>query len=154
MAAKHIMKKNTIRQLDSTSFPLGSMVTIRILQLTGKLDDKWEGLYEVLGKVSLLNYRLAIPGKANHPMMLQDKMLKLWQNTDNKILWIFVTTDNRQDNPSQNLAVLMSALTPEEVYTLRAAGILESSRSPWSSPILPVCKKDSGIRLCSSTLEE
>ena len=36
----------------------------------------------------------------------------------------------------------------EEISALRAASILEPSLSPWSSPILPVRKKEGGIRLC------
>ena len=38
-----------------------------------------------------------------------------------------------------------------EVCTFAAAGIIRTSRNPWSSPVIPmifVCKKDPNVRLC------
>ena len=35
-----------------------------------------------------------------------------------------------------------------EIKTLMEAGILQKSRSPWSSPTVPVRKTDSSVRLC------
>ena len=52
-------KKSRPRQLS-----VGSMVLMRVPGLVGKLDDSWNGLYEVVDKISPVTYQLAIPGKA------------------------------------------------------------------------------------------
>ena len=36
----------------------------------------------------------------------------------------------------------------EEIGTLKQLGILVPSTSPWGSPIVPVAKKDGGVRVC------
>ena len=203
LVAKEAMKRTYDRTAQLKVFAPGAMVLVRIPQLTGKLDDKWEGPYEVLEQVSPLTYRLAIPGRANRSRVLHVDMLKLWHTVDNRVLRIIVATEDSQDTHLQNpadpqpalnkhqaaqLAALLQSykdvimdtpglttalehtidtkdaspirtaqyrLAPawkeqlrEEISALRAAGILEPSLSPWSSPILPVRKKEGGIRLC------
>ena len=36
----------------------------------------------------------------------------------------------------------------EEVDTMLKSGVIEPSHSPWTSPIVPVKKKEGGLRLC------
>ena len=36
----------------------------------------------------------------------------------------------------------------EELDAMLKAGVIEPSTSPWTSPIVPVRKKDGGLRLC------
>lgn len=61
-AAKEKMKKAYDQKAKQRSFEVGSMVLMRVPGLTGKLEDSWEGPYEVVDKVSQVNYQLAIPG--------------------------------------------------------------------------------------------
>ena len=51
-------KKSRPRELDA-----GSMVLMRVPGLVGKLDDSWDGPYEVVDKISPVTYQLAIQGE-------------------------------------------------------------------------------------------
>ena len=42
-------------------FQMGDMVPMRILGLTGKLEDSWDGPYEVNRKLNNVNYELIVP---------------------------------------------------------------------------------------------
>jgi len=63
-AAKEKMKSIYDKKAKSRSLEVGSMVLMRVPGLTGKLDDSWEGPYEIVDKISPVNYQLAIPGRA------------------------------------------------------------------------------------------
>ena len=66
-AGKVRMKQTYDKKAKSRSFEMGSMVLMRVPGLTAKLEDSWEGPYEVLDKTSPVNYQLAIPGRPRKP---------------------------------------------------------------------------------------
>ena len=103
------------------------MVLVRIPQLTEKLDDKWDGPYEVLEQVSPLTYRLAIPGRANRSRVLHVNMLKLWHAVDNRVLHIIVATEDSQDTHLQNPAAPQPALNKHQAAQL--AALLQSYKN-------------------------
>ncbi len=59
------MKKTYDKSENHKDFPLGSMVLIRELHITERMEDSWKGPYEVTHKASSLNYKITIPGRGN-----------------------------------------------------------------------------------------
>ena len=55
-AGKVRMKLTYDKKTKIRSFEMGSMVLMRVPGLTAKLEDSWEGPYEVLNKTSPVNY--------------------------------------------------------------------------------------------------
>ena len=69
------MKQTYVKKAKSRSFEMGSMVLMRVPDLTAKLEDSWEGPYEVLDKTSPVNYQLAIPGRSRKPCIVHVNIL-------------------------------------------------------------------------------
>lgn len=201
--AKQTMKKTHDKHAKHKQFDVGAMVLVRIPALTGKLEDSWEGPYEILDQVSPVNYQLAIPGGRKTTKILHVNMLKQWSSPEAHVLRVVVAEEDG-DSPQEVKPLAKptdSVLTPaqksqletivlsfqdvvvakpgkvsllehaintadspplrtaqyrlapawkdqltEEVCTLLEAGILRPSLSPWSSPILPIRKKDGTVR--------
>ena len=201
-AGKVRMKQTYDKMAKGRSFEMGSMVLMRVPGLTGKLENSWEGPYEVLDKTSPVNYQLAIPGRARKPCIVHVNMLHQWNTPDARVLKVVVAEEDEDEHttghgPSDSnldmeqkaeLDTLLNSFsdvintTPgraslvehvintsnspplrtapyhlsqawkdqlqAEIHDLLAAGIIWPSLSPWSSPIIPVRKKDGSVRLC------
>ena len=202
--AKNKMKSAYDQKAKPRSFDIGSMVLMRVPGLTGKLDDSWEGPYEVVDKISSVNYQLAIPGRTNKARVVHVNMLRQWHTPDARVLRLVVADEDEEEgndhtnggeesysinseqkedleellnsyadviNPTPGRVTLTHhavntkdspplksapyRLAPAwkdqlkaEVKNLAEAGIIQPSTSPWSSPIIPVRKKDGSVRLC------
>ena len=183
-------------------FPVGTMVLLRTPGLSGKLEENWEGPYEVESWPNRVNVRLKIPGRAgkckvvhinNIKELVQDKMMihrlvvvaeehgtdtdvprlggaQLDQSRSEDIArlqakWAHVLTDKPGDTtftehsintgdarPVRSQPYLISPAkldgVKNEINGLLELGIIASSTSPWSSPVVPVIKPDKSIRLC------
>ena len=70
-------KKSRPRELD-----VGSRVLMRVSELVGKLDDSWDGPYQVVDKISPVTYQLAIPGRGSKPQTVHINMLRQWKTPD------------------------------------------------------------------------
>ena len=200
-AAKVKMKSNYDKKAKPRTLEIGSMALMRVPGLTGKLDDSWEGPYEIVDKISPVNYQLAIPGRAGRSQVVHVNMLCPWHTPDARVLRLIVADEDEEEttptetqlnylepDQKQELEELLSlfedVITPvpgsvsllqhaintkdspplktapyrlaptwkdqlkAEVKDLADAGIIRPSVSPWSSPIIPVCKKDGSVRLC------
>ena len=201
-AGKMRMKQTYDKKAKSWSFEMGSMVLMQVPGLTAKLEDSWEGPYEVLDKTSPVNYQLAIPGRARKPCIDHVNMLRPWNSPDARVLRVVVAEEDEDGHTTgpglsdSNLNVEQKAeldtllnsfsdiinttpgraspvehvintsnspplrtalycLAPAwkdqlqaDTHNLLAAGIIRPSLSPWSSPIIPVRKKDGSVHLC------
>ena len=200
-AAKVKMKSNYDKKAKPRTLEVGSMALMRVPGLTGKLDDSWEGPYEIVDKISPVNYQLAIPGRAGRSQVVHVNMLRPWHTPDARVLRLIVADEDEEETTptetqlnylepvqKQELEELLSlfedVITPvpgsvsllqhaintkdspplktapyrlaptwkdqlkAEVKDLADAGIIRPSVSPWSSPIIPVRKKDGSVRLC------
>ena len=57
-AAKVKMKSTYDKKAKPRMLEVGLMALMRVPGLTGKLDDSWEGPYEIVDKISPVNYQL------------------------------------------------------------------------------------------------
>ena len=84
-------KKSRPRELD-----VGSMVLTRVPGLVGKLDDSWDGPYEVVDKTSPVTYQLAISGRGSKPQMVHINMLRQWKTPDARVLRVVVADEDEK----------------------------------------------------------
>ena len=59
--AKKTMKRYFDKNTKERELTEGSMVLVRCPELRGKLDDHWDGPYEVNRKITPVTYELAVP---------------------------------------------------------------------------------------------
>ena len=85
-------KKSRPRELD-----VGSMVLMRVSGLIGKLDDSWDGPYEVVDKISPVTYQLAIPGRGSKPQTVHINMLRQWKTPDARVLRVVVADEDEKE---------------------------------------------------------
>ena len=76
---------------------VGSMALMRVPGLTGKLDESWEGPYEVVDKISPVNYQLAIPGRAGRSQVVHVNMLRPWHTPDARVLRLIVADEDEEE---------------------------------------------------------
>ena len=77
---------------------MGSMGLMRVPGLTAKLEDSWEGPYEVLDKTSPVNYQQAIPGRARKPCIVHVNMLRPWNTPDAQVLREVVAEEDEDEH--------------------------------------------------------
>ena len=178
------------------------MVLMRIPQLQAKLQDTWDGPFEVLSQVSPVTYVIAVPNRRKRKKTVHVNMLKHWTTPDASVLSILLLhdeedeeivltvkydehplTEQQRHQLNQTLLQWEKTLNPEpgkvsttvhvintgsssptivpqyriapawkeplrdELRSMAKTGIIRPSLSPWSSPVLPVKKKDGTIRV-------
>ena len=85
-----------------------------------------------------------------------DVVLKKWDRVLNDVLGVTDLLEhniNTGEAPPMRLAPFQVPLKWEkaveaEIRLLKDKGILVPSSSPWGSPMVPVAKKDGGVRIC------
>ena len=55
---------------------------VRTPNLAGKLEDIWEGPYEVTNRISSVTYELAVPARRIKKRVVHINMLKAWKSTE------------------------------------------------------------------------
>ena len=203
LEAKTRMKKSYDKRATLISFKPGDMVLMRIPQLQAKLQDTWDGPFEVLSQVSPVTYVIAVPNRRKRKKTVHVNMLKYWTTPDASVLSILLLhdeedeeivstvkddehplTEQQRHQLNQTLLQWEKTLNPEpgkvsttvhvintgsssptivpqyriapawkeplrdELRSMAKTGIIHPSLSPWSSPVLPVKKKDGTIRVC------
>lgn len=63
--AKVKMKAMYDKKAQSREFQEGNMVLLRVPGMVGKLDDAWDGPYEIYRKVNDVNYEVIVPNRKN-----------------------------------------------------------------------------------------
>ena len=67
-----------IRAVERT-FEIGQMVLVHTPEMAGKLDTVWEGPYEIIKIISPTTYRLSVPDRRCHEMIVHVNRLKEWK---------------------------------------------------------------------------
>lgn len=172
--------------------------------LSGSLDSIWEGPYEVIAALSPTSYRIAVPNRRSHVMVVHINRLKLWKTPTANLFRVVVAKESEgceesvgkvkmgspqmsktqqkelntllegfKDVITQDLGKVTAVSHPidtgqapsirsqpyriapgikeelhREIRLLLQEGILVPSRSPWSSPMVPIKKTDGTLRLC------
>ncbi len=181
------------------SFNVGDQVLFRTPGLTAKLDSSWEGPYQVIKKIGILNYQikmtkdgkqhkkvvhinhikpfneeLAICNRVvvlteeqepkcilNQPDLTEEQKLEL-DGALNEYTHVFsdelgdttlnpahidTTTDDPIFVPPYKIPIGLEDQVRAELQALLDQGIIERSEATWGFPLIPVRKKDGGIRL-------
>lgn len=63
--AKVKMKAMYDKKAQSREFQEGNMVLLHVPGMVGKLDDAWDGPYEIYRKVNDVNYEVIVPNRKN-----------------------------------------------------------------------------------------
>ena len=71
---------------------------MRVPGLVGKLDDSWDGPYQVIDKISPVTYQLAIPGRGSRPQMVHINMLRVWRTPGARVLRVVVADEDEKED--------------------------------------------------------
>ena len=183
-------------------FRPGDKVLLRTPGMHGKLEEAWEGPYEVTETLNDVNVRICLPGQGKKNKVVHVKLIVPYEDRLAKVCRIVLVAEDdgcdlvagklvgdvlgtEQEADVSRLAetwkeiftdapgltsVLTHAINTEchlpirsppyavsaaklpgvrhEIGLLCRSGIIVPSRSPWSSPIVPILKPDGSIRLC------
>ena len=97
LEAKARMKKSYDKRATLISFKPGDMVLMRIPQLQAKLQDTWDGPFEVLSQVSPVTYVIAVPNRRKRKKTVHVNMLKHWTTPDASVLSILLLHDEEDE---------------------------------------------------------
>ena len=76
------MVEQTDRTAKVRNFSPGDQVLVRVVDSGGKLGDKWEGPFEIVGKVAEVTYRVSVPHRRGKSMVAHINRLKAWNAPD------------------------------------------------------------------------
>ena len=94
-AAKASMKAQYDKKAQSRELEVGMLVLVRTPNLSGKLDDLWDGPYKITWKVSSVTYELAVPDRRSKRRMAHINMLKAWNHPDASLLGMVVVAERK-----------------------------------------------------------
>ena len=97
--AKSAMKKKYDVGTRTRNFAVGDMVQIRIPEMHRKLEDIWEGPYEVIRLIHDVTLEIAVPSRLTKRQVVHLDRVKAWIATEAAILQVVVAQDD-EDNIS------------------------------------------------------
>ena len=80
--AKERMKKHYDKNANLREFNEGELVLVRTPDLAGKLEDIWEGPYDITRRISSVTYELAVPTRRTMKCVVHINMLKAWKSPE------------------------------------------------------------------------
>ena len=116
--AKKKMKMNYDRQSKPRELKEGSMVLLRIPGLGRKLDDTWDGPYEVHRKIGDVNYEVIVPNKRKKKKIVHINNCKEWHQADALVLRIVAAAEEMGDEKEDKLGLFEAELTEVQKKTL------------------------------------
>ena len=123
--AKCKMKQVFDRTAKSKSFEVGDLVLVRKPGLRKKLGDSWDGPYEILEKISPLNYKIKPPGGSRRSKVLHVNMLKKWSAPVARIHGVAVVHEEEGECESpQGLKLTRDGFVPTVKQQDRLDGVL------------------------------
>ena len=123
--AKCKMKQVFDRTAKSKSFEVGDLVLVRKPGLKKKLGDSWDGPYEILEKISPLNYKIKPPGGSRRSKVLHVNMLKKWSTPVTRIHGVAVVHEEEGECESpQGLKLTRDGFVPTVKQQDRLDGVL------------------------------
>ena len=75
-------------------FKPGEIVLLHTPCLSGKLDSIWEGPYEVEKVISATSYKLSVPDKRSHTIVVHINRLKPWKTPTANLFWVVVAEES------------------------------------------------------------
>ena len=80
--AKERMKKHYDKNAKLREFNEGALMLVRTPDLAGKLEDIWEGPYEITRRISSVTYELAVPTRRTKKCVVHINKLKAWKSPE------------------------------------------------------------------------
>ena len=109
--AKAKMKQVFDKSAKEKSFSVGDLVLIRKPGLKGKLGDSWDGPYQILEKISPLNYKIETPGRRSK--VLHVNLLKKWSTPVARVHGVAVIHEEEGESESpQGLKLSRDGFVP------------------------------------------
>ena len=96
-AAKASMKAQYDKKVQSSELEVGMLVLVRTPNLSGKLDDLWDGPFKITRKVSSVTNELAVPDRRSKRRMAHINMLKAWNPPDASLLGMVVVAEEEDE---------------------------------------------------------
>ena len=122
--AKAKMKQNYDRTAKSKSFEVGELVLVRKPGLKQKLGDSWDGPYEIVEKVSPLNYKIKVSG-SKRSKVLHVNMLKKWSTPEARVHGVAVVHEEVGESESpQGLLLSRDGFVPTGKQQTKLDGVL------------------------------
>ena len=113
--AKAKMKHSYDKSARVKTFDVGDLVLVRKPGLRQKLGDSWDGPYEILEKLSPLNYKIKPPGGSRRSQVLHVNMLKKWSTPVARIHGVAVVHEEEGESESpQGLKLSRDGFLPSE----------------------------------------
>ena len=132
--AKEKQKEEYDRTTKLRKFEPGDMVLIRIPGLAAKLEDSWDGPYEVLKSLSDVNYQVSIPKFCGKTKILHMNNLKPWVEQTGKGLRIIAVAEDVMTE-EEKLKLVGEPLTADqmteidEILMVLSAFVLTTGKS-------------------------
>ena len=104
--AKAKMKQVFDRSARDKTFEVGDLVLVRKPGLRGKFGDSWDGPYEVLERISALNYKIKNPGVTKRSKVLHVNLLKKWSTPVARIHGVAVVHEEEGESESPQGLIL------------------------------------------------
>ena len=100
--AKERMKKEYDKRAKERVLNEGSLVLLRVPGLHNKLDDNWDGQYEVSRKLNDVNYEVVVPNKRSKKKIVHVNNCKQWKQRENSVLRIVVAAEEQEEEKEIN----------------------------------------------------
>ena len=100
------MKRNYDRKAKPRKLEVGSMVLLRVPVICGKLNDAWDGPYEVHKRVGEVNYEVVIPNVKEKTKMVHVNNCKEWHQSEAMVLRVVFVVEDNGEEPKDKLGLL------------------------------------------------
>lgn len=100
MKYKASAKEAYDKETKNREFEPGYMVLLHNPCLTGKLESIWEGPYEVMSAISDTTYKLSVPDKRSHTLIVHINSLKPWKLPSVNLFRVVVAQESEGSDES------------------------------------------------------
>ena len=84
-------------------FNEGTLVLVRTPDLAGKLEDIWEGPYEITRRISSVTYELAVPTRRTKKCVMHINMLKARKSPEAPVFRVIVAEEDECEDDQQGM---------------------------------------------------
>ena len=116
--AKEKMKKEYDKKAKERDLKEGSLVLLRTPGLHNKLDDIWDGPYEVSKKLNDVNYEIMVPNKRTKRKIVHVNNCKEWKQSESSVLRIVVAAEEEGEQ-KETLKLIEENLNVEQQKQLQ-----------------------------------
>ena len=113
VVAKEKLKRDYDRGARLRSFDVGEMVLMRIPGLAGKLEDAWDGPYEINRKLSDVNYEICVPNCRRKTKIVHVNNMKAWVAQQAQVFRIVVSAEDDNLEKDDKIKLRGSRLTDD-----------------------------------------